>query len=164
MSPAERAHMSEASGIPRKVLPGVTIKPSVGNSKTQVRVLESRLSLISALDVWGYSYHVCLAQKGLQFIIIRRPSQRYIHVPYKDLWTFSVQFSTNICGTSLTYSIKRHRPLAKQTTGYPLRDLASCSLYHCLWTLGFLPDSWAVSGNTVWPLPCVDLFHLSSKR
>ena len=60
MSPDERVS-THIHSIPCAELPAVTIKPSVGNSKTEVRMLESRLSLVSALGVWGYSYHACLA-------------------------------------------------------------------------------------------------------
>lgn len=61
-------------------------------------MIESRHSLISALDVWGilFSHHTYLAQKRLQLIYIQRSSQRYVHIPYKDSWKLLYLFRHKI--------------------------------------------------------------------
>lgn len=86
----------------------VTIKQSIKKlSKTQVGVLESRNSLLTALDAWQIlpSYHTYFAQKGLQLIYVQRSSWRYIHIPYKESWNL-ICSHTMSGGTSLNYSIQ----------------------------------------------------------
>lgn len=59
----------------------VTIKQSIKKlSKTQVGVLESRNSLLTALHAWQIlpSYHTYFAQKGLQLIYVQRSSSEQV--------------------------------------------------------------------------------------